>query len=126
MNVLIIDDNANSLEVLEELLRLERVETTRVLNPAQLDMILSSLPQIDLVFLDLEMPGMDGYSVFEVLRSHVAFQATPIVAYSVHTNQLNTARKMGFHGFLAKPLDADRFSDQLAQILRGEQVWSVA
>lgn len=126
MNALIIDDHANSMEVLEELLTFEGVQTTPLLNPTQLDTIFTELPKIDLVFLDLEMPGMDGYSVFEVLRTRAEFQTIPIVAYSVHTNQLNVARKMGFHSFLAKPLDADRFSDQLSQILRGEHVWSVA
>jgi len=125
MNALIIDDNANSMEVLGELLMLEGIQATHLRNPTQLNTVLEALPKIDLVFLDLEMPGMDGYSVFEALRTHEAFQSVPIVAYSVHTNQLNVARKKGFHSFLAKPLDADQFSEQLTQILRGEHVWSV-
>jgi two-component system, cell cycle response regulator DivK len=126
LHALIIDDNANSMQVLGELLTVEGIQTDLLLNPVQLDMILTSLPKIDVVFLDLEMPEMNGYAVFERLRVHPDFQDTPIVAYSVHTNELSTARQMGFHSFLGKPLDADRFSDQLAQILRGERVWSAA
>lgn len=49
----------------------------------------------------------------------------PIVAYSVHVSEIEIARRAGFDGFLGKPLDADRFSDQLRRILSGEQVWEI-
>jgi two-component system cell cycle response regulator DivK len=37
--------------------------------------------------------------------------------------QLNRAREAGFDGFLGKPLDPDRFPEQIRRLLRGEQVW---
>jgi two-component system cell cycle response regulator DivK len=39
---------------------------------------------------------------------------------------MNKARASGFDGFLGKPLDADRFPDQIRRILAGEPVWEMS
>jgi CheY-like chemotaxis protein len=85
--------------------------------------VLNELAAIDVVFLDLEMPGANGYQVLEKLRADPRFQSVPVVAYTVHVSEISVAHEQGFHSFLGKPLDADRFPDQLARILSGESVW---
>jgi DNA-binding NarL/FixJ family response regulator len=50
-------------------------------------------------------------------------QNAPIIAYTVHLNEIANTRQLGFDGFLGKPLDVTRFPEQLARILRGEQLW---
>jgi CheY-like chemotaxis protein len=122
-HALIIDDNANNLSVLGQMLAMEGVTHTAVLNPNDLSRVLSTLEQVDIVFLDLEMPTTDGYAILAALNQHERFQSIPIVACTVHVNEISTARQQGFHSFLAKPLDSDQFPDQLARILRGERVW---
>jgi CheY-like chemotaxis protein len=122
---LIVDDNPNNLGVLVQLLTIEGIDATGLQDPARLSAVLKNASDFDVVFVDLEMPGVDGYSVLDHLRADKRFQETPIVAYTVHTSEINAARNRGFHSFLAKPLDAERFPDQLSRILRGEPVWSV-
>ena len=39
--------------------------------------------------------------------------------------QMAKARAAGFDGFLGKPLDPDRFPDQIRRLLRGEPVWEM-
>jgi two-component system cell cycle response regulator DivK len=123
-HALIIDDNASNLGVLAQLLTLEGVSYTRILDPYTLPSALAELPETDIVFLDLEFPRTDGFAIFDQLQADGRFAAVPIVAYTVHVSEINTARERGFHSFLAKPLDADAFPDQLARILRGERVWT--
>jgi two-component system, cell cycle response regulator DivK len=125
-HVLVIDDDRNSLEVLALLLELAEVAYTLLQDPRQLEAALDSLPRLDLVFLDLEMPNLDGYQVFEFFQSQRQFQGLPIVAYTVHLNEIQTAKAMGFHSFLAKPLDSDLFPEQLASLLRGQAVWKAS
>lgn len=120
---LIIDDNAKNASVLARMLSNEGMPSAQVLNPALLDSTLKQSDHFDVVFLDLEMPDIDGYQVLEQLRSDSRFQAIPIVAYTVHVSEIHAAHEQGFDGFLGKPLDSDRFSDQLARILNGEPVW---
>lgn len=121
-HALLIDDNRQNLRVLRQLLTKQGVTSTDILTADDLNRVLPTLDTVDVVFVDLEMPDMDGYGVKEMLRaSHIAH--APIIAYTVHVSEINHTRQRGFDGFLGKPLDSARFPDQLARILRGEAVW---
>jgi two-component system cell cycle response regulator DivK len=123
-HAVIIDDDANNVGVLGQMLTLEGVSCTTVLNPMQMEGVLKGLPQVDVIFLDLEMPGMNGYEALQAIKQQPRFQDVPVVAYTVHFAEINTAYQQGFHSFLPKPLDQDRFPEQLARILNGERIWS--
>lgn len=123
-HALLIDDNAQNLRVLAQLLAKQHVACTEISDPRKLAALLPTLQPVDVVFLDLEMPGLDGYKAKELLRSHLG--DTPIIAYTVHISEINVVRQLGFDGFLGKPLDVARFPDQLARILRREPVWERA
>jgi two-component system, cell cycle response regulator DivK len=123
-HALLIDDNSQNLKVLAQLLSKQGVTSTEVINPTKLQSLLPTLERVDVVFLDLEMPGLDGYSVKDLLKANLG--DTPIIAYTVHISEINVVRNLGFDGFLGKPLDQSRFPEQLARILNGEQVWERA
>ena len=122
---LIIDDNPTNLLVLQQLLGLEDVAAVTISSTKDLTFQLNSIRNIDLVFLDLEMPYLGGYDAVRVIKQHPNFQAAKVVAYSVHVSELNSAFELGFDGFLGKPLNAEAFPDQLRRILQGEQVYYV-
>lgn len=121
---LIIDDNLQNLKVLAQLLAKQGVSCTEVSNPTTLQNVLPGLGQVDVVFVDLEMPGLDGFRVKDLLKSQL--MGIPIIAYTVHVSEMNVAQQMGFDGFIGKPINSMRFPDQLARILRGEPVWDRA
>lgn len=121
LNALVIDDNAQNRKVLAQLLSKQGVSCTEISDPRKIANMLPTLEQVDVVFLDLEMPGLDGYKVKNLLKSHLG--ATPIIAYTVHVSEMNVTLKQGFDGFIGKPIDPSRFPDQLARILRHEAVW---
>jgi len=77
---------------------------------------------IDLVILDLEMPGSHGYSTLIHLRSH--FPAIPVVVISAHEDNETIAKAMhyGSCGFIPKSASLDSLSTALEQVLLGE-VW---
>lgn len=120
---LIIDDNAKNVSILAHLLSAEGLESIQVINPATLDAKLQSASHIRVVFLDLELPNVDGYQVLHKLKNDARFHNIPIVAYTVHVSEIQVAHQQGFDGFLAKPLDSDKFPGQLSRILKGEPVW---
>ncbi len=122
LHALIIDDDAYSLHVMERLLDQEDISYTAVADPTRLEDLLQTLDAVDIVFLDLEMPKLDGYEVLGILKKHLDAKV-PIVACTVHTAEINNTRRQGFFSFVAKPLDLDRFSDQLHRILNGIPVW---
>jgi CheY-like chemotaxis protein len=127
-HALIIEDDPVSIDVLSTLLGQLGVRATIMTNgigstfdPAALD----GIDAPDVIFLDLQMPGTNGYGILQHLQSNPAFAGVPVVAYSTHTSHLNRAREAGFHSFIGKPLNAAHFRDQLADILNDIPVWEV-
>lgn len=82
--------------------------------------------QVDLIILDLMLPGgVTGYDVFNEIRSVPGYANVPIIAVSAADPAVAIPRtqQLGFNGFIAKPLDDDLFPKQVAKILDGEKVW---
>lgn len=119
-HALIIDDDKASIEVLAQLLAMQGASHTAVSKPTKLGP--ADAQRADVIFLDLEMRGMNGYEMLERLRNEFGVTA-PIIAYTVNTNEKATARRLGFTGMLEKPLDASCFPDHLRRILGGDQLW---
>ena len=122
-HALIIDDDNYNVYIMERFLDRENIAYTAVTDATQLESIFQELPRIDIVLLDLEMPKRDGYEVIELLKQYIDMDIVPVIACTVHTAEINRTRRLGFSGFIAKPLDMDRFAEQIGRILAGESVW---
>lgn len=87
----------------------------------------SNMPRVDLILMDIHLPYEDGYEALSKLRSSSRFADTLIVAVTADASLANMrrARAAGFDGFIGKPIDADRFLDQIQQILQGGKVWDL-
>ncbi len=86
-----------------------------------------SLSKVDLILMDIFLPEADGYEALDTLRDHPRFEQTLIVAVTADASveNMQRARAAGFDGFIGKPLDPDRFPDQVRRVLQGEAVWEV-
>ncbi len=122
---LIIDDNVSNLDALSLLLKKEGLTPVTVQTIKDLWSVLDESTDYAVIFLDLEFPNHSGFDVVGKLNADLRVKGTPIVAYSVHTSELNEARAAGFHGFVGKPLSVDKFPGQLQRILAGQAVWDV-
>ncbi len=121
MSAVIVDDDKLSAKVLEMLLHHEGMTVTTIYDSARIAETLADVPCPAVVFLDLEMPHLDGYEALVVLRRQFG-SSLPIAAYSVHTGELKTALEKGFDGFFCKPVNSAAFADNLRQLLNGERV----
>ena len=123
--VLVIEDDANNRLVVVKLLMFTGVLPANVIeiggDPAGV-----VLPErIDLVLLDLQLPGKDGYAVMQELRANPAVGDAPIVALTANVmrEDIERARMAGFNSFIGKPIDGRRFPDWIRRLLAGEEVW---
>lgn len=73
----------------------------------------------DLVLLDIQLPRMDGYEVARALRRSPALAQTSIVAVTSYatSGDRRKALEAGFDGYLEKPINPDRFVDQVQGFL---------
>ena len=82
----------------------------------------------DLIILDLMLPrGNSGFTIYEEIRQHPELRSVPIVAISASDPgvALLKCREMGFTGFIAKPIEEDLLQDQIARLMKGQEVWYV-
>lgn len=119
---LIVDDDLMSIKVLESLLRQDGWSVASVSDPQDLAATLPELRAPQVVFLDLEMPHMDGYEVLKYLRATLG-ETVRVAAYTVHTSELTTVIEQGFDGMFGKPLDSKAFRANLQRLVKGERVW---
>jgi len=106
VTILIADDNAISRELMRELLETSGHVIREAVNGRNaLDMIRQTVP--DLVFLDLQMPLQDGFSVIRELRNDSRFRKLPVVAVtaSAMIGDRERAIAAGFDSYIAKPID---------------------
>ncbi|GIV97470.1 MAG: response regulator [Herpetosiphonaceae bacterium] len=124
--VIIIEDDPNNLMVASDLLRLAGVKYINSRASGRQGIKLAeTLPRVDLILLDIQLPYEDGYSVLAQIREHPQLKDTRVVAMTANVlpqDELR-ARAAGFDGFIGKPLDARRFPQQIRALLEGESVW---
>jgi len=71
----------------------------------------------DLVFMDIEMPIMDGISATKSIVADMGDQAPPIIALTAHSMDGDRERflEAGMVDYITKPIDINRLNDILAQ-----------
>jgi two-component system cell cycle response regulator DivK len=127
-HILVIEDNIYNYTLIARLLKflgVKHIDWSRT--GRQMQSLGGSFPRVDLILLDIHLPYEDGYVTLERLRTDPRFEDTRVVAVTAEATEDNMrrARLAGFDGFIAKPINPDRFPDQVGQILAGEGVWDL-
>ena len=125
-NVLVIDDDDNNILITTELLRMIGVKYIKARASGRQGLKLAeSLAQVDLILLDIQLPHEDGYTILEQIRISPKLKGTCVVAVTANVLPQDEARARaaGFDGFIGKPLDFDRFPQQIMTLLGGGPVW---
>jgi signal transduction histidine kinase/CheY-like chemotaxis protein len=114
--VLIVEDNADSREMLRELLQMwgHAVETAED-GPQGLRKALSWSPEVALI--DIGLPGLDGYQLVEALRRENGADDMFVVALTGYGQKEDRSRALaaGFDAHLVKPVDLDELSRVLLE-----------
>src|SRR5438132_1509264 len=116
--VLLVDDEDSLRKVIRELLERDGYVVAEARDGAQaLDQIDRVGP--DIIVLDLNMPGLDGYGVLSHLRSRPATADIPVIVLTAKGDEDNEVRvfELGADDFLTKPFRARALSARLEAVL---------
>ncbi len=117
--VLYIEDNPANLKLMAQILgRRQHIHLLTAHTP-ELGIELARARHPELILLDINMPGMDGYQVLRVMKAEPSLKAIPVVAVTANAMQRDIARGMaaGFADYLTKPLDVARLNNLVDQLL---------
>ena len=113
--VLIVDDNQDSAELLALLLRREGHETRMAHDGEEaIRVALAFCPNI--AFLDIGLPGMDGYELLAVLRECPELPNCKFIAVTGHEERITEAGAPAFDAHLVKPVDLDQVIDLVLEM----------
>src|SRR5512143_3306215 len=123
--VLVVEDNVSNFVLIARMLGYVGIHCEWKTSGYEVLEYADTLPRLDLILMDIRLPYEDGFGAQQKLRGAERFKAVPIVAVTAEASveQMKKAKDAGFDGFLGKPLDPDRFPEQIRRILNGEQVW---
>jgi CheY-like chemotaxis protein len=120
--VLLVEDNDNNRYLAQFLLQRAGFSVALAVNGKQA-LEAARLSKPDLVVMDIQMPEMDGYETAECFKSDPALSGIPLVGVSsfAMVGDRTKALKVGFAGYIEKPINPDTFAQEVSQFLKTHQ-----
>jgi PAS domain S-box-containing protein len=117
--LLCIDDNPVNLKLITQMLSRRKSIQLLTAHTPELGIELALAYQPDLILLDINMPGMNGYQVMEIFKTEARLKSTPVIAITANAMPRDVARGLaaGFSHYLTKPLDLGTFLHTVDQCL---------
>ncbi len=117
--ILVVDDQPQNIELLEAYLVPQGYEIIKAANGEEALSILSGNP-IDLILLDVMMPGMDGFEVTRRVRQDKAHQLLPIILLTALRETEDRVRgiEAGCDDFISKPFDRIELFARVRSLLK--------
>ena len=116
--ILIIEDNEQNLYLETFILQKNGHEIIQA-RSGETGIALANQNLPDLILLDIQLPGMDGYTVAEELRKNSTIAHIPIIAVTSYamTGDRERILEAGCTGYIEKPINPDTFHAEIAQFL---------
>tara|TARA_R110000868_G_scaffold6758_10_gene37727 strand:- start:2442 stop:2891 length:450 start_codon:yes stop_codon:yes gene_type:complete len=103
--VMIVEDNDLNMIVFEAFLQSQGYQTVQVADGREvLNEVCRTNP--DLILLDIRLPGLSGFEVVSILKSHLVLNSIPVIALTAYAMPGEKQRilESGFDGYLSKPV----------------------
>jgi signal transduction histidine kinase len=122
IKVLYVEDNPNSVVLVRRVLENEGYRVVTASDGLSAIKV-AERERPDLILMDINIGGLDGYEVTTWLRSIGELQQVPVVAVTAATLKGDRERALiaGCDGYIPKPIDVDEFPDQVRSFLLGSR-----
>lgn len=114
-NVLLVDDEVSFVETMAERLTIRNLETVAALNGEEALAQLETRPDIEVVLLDVKMPGMDGIEVLrEIKKKHPLIEVIMLSGQATVESAIE-GMKLGAFDYLLKPCEMDQLISKVKE-----------
>jgi signal transduction histidine kinase len=115
----IVDDDIRNIFALTSLLERFQMNVLSAEEGQGALALIKSAPDVDVVLMDIMMPGMDGFAVIQKLRSNGRFKNLPIIAVTAQAMKEDRAKCMraGASDYIPKPIEPDLLLNALKNCL---------
>jgi CheY-like chemotaxis protein len=116
--VLIVDDEPHNVGVAQKVLDYNGATVYTAKDGVEGLQLLSGIKPT-FILLDLSMPNMDGFEMYQQVRAHSDYQHIPVIALTAHAMQKDRERVMdaGFNGYISKPFRIESFLQEINNCL---------
>ncbi|GAB4190954.1 MAG: hybrid sensor histidine kinase/response regulator [Roseiflexaceae bacterium] len=120
--ILYIEDNPDNQRLVQRLLEARNFQVLIAPDGPQ-GIALARETTPDLILVDINIPGLDGFETTTRLRSMAHLRGAPIVALTADSQEGTRERSLaaGCDGFLTKPIDPRRLHEQLQEFISGKR-----
>jgi DNA-binding response OmpR family regulator len=104
--ILIVDDEPDIVNLTEKFLKLGEFNTITCNNGRDaMEIVKESYDKIDLILLDVMMPGTSGYSVLKEIKTNEKYKGIDVVLFTVKSfnEDIQKGKRLGADGYLMKP-----------------------
>ena len=117
LKLLVVEDDAASLELMTELLQQLKAEVCPIQDSREATGLIQR-EKFDGIFLDLKMPALSGFDLARMVRESVCNQDTPIVIVTGRDEKdsMHSSFSLGATYFLQKPIDSHQLTPLLQKI----------
>lgn len=122
VNILIVDDNPENLRVVSYILKDQGYKLALAQDGIAALKVLNEIT-IDLILLDIILPGMDGYEVCNLIKEDSKFSEIPIIFISAlnYTNDIVRALQAGGVDYITKPFQTEEVKARVATHIKISQ-----
>ena len=117
--VLIVEDNPDNMKLFKAVLGI-RGHSVAGLPGGENLLSTVSAERFDIILLDIQLPGEDGYQLLDRLKRAKPAELPPVVALTAHamSGDREKALGAGFDGYLTKPINVGTFAEEVEAFLR--------
>ncbi len=119
--ILVVDDDREILDMTALLLRGARFDVV-LAGSGEEALFIVEEDRPDLVLLDINMPGLDGWEVLRILKEDEVTAGVPVVMFSVNyeVREKLRALQLGAQDYVTKPFDTEGLLRRVTDIVAGE------
>ncbi|UCH22232.1 MAG: response regulator [Deltaproteobacteria bacterium] len=114
-NVLLVDDEVSFVESMAERLTIRNLETVSALNGEEALAQLEIKPDIEVVLLDVKMPGMDGIEVLRQIKKKHPLVEVIMLSGQATVESAIEGMKLGAFDYLLKPCEMDQLISKVKE-----------